>query len=99
MAALLIVNYNVTDRALLDEYREEAVPLLLGPGRGIPVAISAATVDLNEGTPAGTDTVLLRYDSVEAAQAAFRSEAYQKALKKRFDATEPRIGLIVETLD
>ncbi|ETW98421.1 MAG: hypothetical protein ETSY1_18845 [Candidatus Entotheonella factor] len=99
MAALMIINYDVFDRAALDAYRAVAAPILVGPSLGTAVAISGATVDLGEGHAAGSDTVVLRYESVEAAEAAYRSEAYQAVLPDRLNATTPKIALIVETLD
>ena len=99
MAALMIINYTVTDRAALDAYRAEARPLLVGPGLGEAVAISDATIDLGEGTAAGSDTVVLRYETVEAAEAAYRTAAYKPLLQRRLDATEPIVAFIVETLD
>ena len=99
MGALLIVNYDTTDREALDKYREAALPLLVGPGLGQAVAVSSTTVDLNEGTPAGKDTVVLRFSSVESAQAAFSSDEYLRVLPDRLNATIPKIAFIVETLD
>lgn len=99
MAALMIINYDVTDRTALDKYRGAAAPVLVGPNLGSAVAISGATVDLGEGHSAGSDTVILRYESVEAAEAAYRSEAYQAVLPDRLNATTPKMALIVETLD
>ena len=99
MAALMIVNYDVSDRVALDAYRAAAVPLLVGPGLGSAVAISDTTIDLGEGNAAGRDTVVLRFESVAAAQAAYRSEAYQAILPDRLKATTPKIAFIVETLN
>ena len=99
MAALMIVNYDVSDRAALDAYRAAARPLLIGPNLGAAVAVSNATVDLGEGNAAGRDTVVLRFESVEAAEAAYQSGAYQAILPDRLNATTPKIAFIVETLD
>ena len=98
MPALLIVNYDVTDRDALAGYRDAAAPLLVGPGLSEAVAVSSETIDLREGTSAGTDTVVLKFDSVEAARRAFSSDAYQAIINQRLDATEPKIAFIVETL-
>ncbi len=98
MPALLIVNYDVKDRAALDGYRQAAGPLLVGPDLGEAFAISSDTVDLGEGTPAGKDTVVLKFASVEAAKAAWHSDAYQAVINQRLDATFPKIAFIVETL-
>ena len=61
--------------------------------------MSGDTVDLGEGPGAGSDTVVLRYDSVEAARAAYDAADYQAVLGQRLAATAPRFALIVETLD
>lgn len=99
MGALLIVNYNVTNRELLEEYRSAAGPILVGEGKADVVAISDQTVDLAEGAAAGADTVVLRFSSIEAAQAVWQSDEYQAIIRKRLDATAPKIALIVPTAD
>ncbi len=99
MAALMILNYGVTDRDALNRYRAAAGPILLGPGLATPVAISDRTVDLGEGASAGSDTVVLRFESVESARAAYESDEYQAVLGDRLRATTPKFSLIVETID
>ncbi|MHC4846194.1 MAG: DUF1330 domain-containing protein [Planctomycetota bacterium] len=98
MPALMILNYDVTDRNRLDAYRQAARPVLIDDGGAEPLAISDATIDLGEAAPSGTDTVVLRFDSVEAARDAYDSGAYRAALADRLAATEPRFSVIVETL-
>ncbi len=103
MAALMILNYGVTDRDALNRYRAAAGPLLVGPGLATPVAMSDRTVDLGEGVgegaSAGSDTVVLRFESVEAARAAYDSDEYQAVLGDRLRASTPKFSLIVETID
>jgi uncharacterized protein (DUF1330 family) len=99
MGALLVVNYDVNDQTMLGEYRPVAGPLLVGEALGQVITISSDTVDLAEGTPAGSDTVVLRFASVEAAQAARQSDAYQAIINKRLNATTPKIAFIVPTMD
>ncbi len=43
--------------------------------------------------------MVLRYETVEAAEAAYRAAAYKPLLQRRLDATEPTVAFIVETLD
>ena len=43
--------------------------------------------------------VVLHFPSVEAAQAVWQSDDYQAVIKKRLDATAPKIALIVPTAD
>ncbi len=99
MAALMIVNYDVTDRDALNRYRAAAVPILIRPDLATPVAMSDRTIDLGEGAPPGSDTVVLRFESVDAARAAYESDEYQAVLGDRLRATTPKFSLIVETID
>jgi uncharacterized protein (DUF1330 family) len=97
--ALLILNYDMHDEAALMAYREVAGPMLTGPGKGERVATTAETVDLDEGGPVGTHTVVLRFPTVEAAQQAYDAAEYQAVIGDRLAATTPRISMIVPTLD
>ena len=78
MSAYWISLYvEVTDEAKLKAYAELAGPALTGAGgtflaRGLP----EATYEAGQATR----SVLIRFDSVEAAQAAHDSPAYQEAL-------------------
>ena len=99
MAALLIINYNVTDPEALSRYRQAAVPALIGPAKGTLRATTDQTVDLGEGNGAGTDTVILEFSTVEAAQQAFDSNEYQAIVGDRLAATEPKHATIVPTLE
>jgi len=97
MAAFLVINYDVTDAEALDVYRQKAIPVLAGPGRGAPRVIADETIDLGEGNGVGTDTVILEFPSVQAAQEAFDSDAYQNIVEDRLGATVPRFAMIVPT--
>ena len=99
MPALMILNYDVTDRDALNKYRAAARPILIAPGRATRVAMSDRTIDLGEGPPAGSDTVVLRFSSVQAARAAYESTEYQAVLPDRLRSTTPKTSLIVETVD
>lgn len=99
MPALLILNYDVHDEAALMAYRQVAGPMLTGPSKGERVATTADTVDLGEGGPAGTHTVVLRFASVEAARQAYDAAEYQAVIGDRIAATTPRVSMIVPTLD
>ena len=78
MSAYWISLYvEITDEAKLSAYAELAGPALTGAGgtflaRGLPEATYEAGQE--------TRSVLIRFDSVEAAQAAHDSPAYQEAL-------------------
>lgn len=99
MAALLIINYDMTDPERLDAYRAPALAALVGPDRGSPAAVTDNTVDLGEGGGAGATTVILGFSSVEAAEIAFGSDAYQAVVGERLAATNPRFAVIVPTLE
>jgi uncharacterized protein (DUF1330 family) len=78
MSAYWISLYvEITDETKLKAYAELAGPALTGAGgtflaRGLPEATYEAGQE--------TRSVLVRFDSVEAAQAAHDSPAYQEAL-------------------
>jgi uncharacterized protein (DUF1330 family) len=100
MPALLILNYDVTSEAALQAYRAAAAPVLLGPGRGELLA-SARGVEFlpAEGAPLGTHTVVLRFPDVETARATYHAEAYRPLLEARLQATTPRFGMILPTVE
>ena len=99
MGALLILNYDVRDEDALLAYREVAGPMLTGGGRAERLATTVETVDLGEGGPVGTHTVVLRFPSVAAAREAYDSQEYQAVIGDRIRATTPRVSMIVPTLD
>lgn len=94
MAAYLIVNFDVDDVDAYKEYQRGAVPSL---GIGESAKLVAYDTDTNqvEGENAGHQTVVLEYPSMEAATAAYESEAYQEVLPVRFQATSKHFGLLV----
>ncbi|MFZ9041315.1 MAG: DUF1330 domain-containing protein [Ilumatobacteraceae bacterium] len=97
MAALIIVNYDVVDPEGMEAYRAVARPALADRGSRALVNTSS-TIDLGEGPGAGGNTVVLRFDSIDAARAAWFSEDYQAALPLRLAAIAPRSAVLVETL-
>ena len=99
MAALVILNYDLSDRDGLGVYRDAAGPVLLGPDAGQVLAMSNATVNLPEGEPAGTETVILRFPSVDRAREVLASDAYQAIVGLRHRSTVPRAAFIVPVDD
>lgn len=97
MAALIIVNYDVDDAEALGEYRKVAGPILRDRGSAALVN-TAETIDLGEGAGAGHQTVVLRFDDIAAARAAWESDDYRAALPMRLAATTPKSAIMVETL-
>ena len=96
MPALLILNYDVHDAGRLAAYREVAGPLLAAAGAR--VVTTTGTVDLGEGAPAGTHTVVWRFPDLEAARAVYDSDAYQAVLGDRLAASTPKLAVLVETV-
>jgi uncharacterized protein (DUF1330 family) len=86
MAAYFIAQYVVNDPALYAEYSQGAGPTIAASGGElVSFDIAAETI---EGTPPGPQTVILKFETPEAAKAWYESEAYQKVVSKRLAATE-----------
>jgi uncharacterized protein (DUF1330 family) len=85
MAAYFIAQYVVHDPKLYREYQAAATPTIqAGGGELVAFDVAAETV---EGTPPGPQTVILKFESAEAAKAWYKSPAYQAAVGKRLAAT------------
>ena len=85
MAAYFIAQYVVRDPKLYREYQVAAGPTIQECGGEVVVFdVAAETI---EGTPPGPHTVVLKFDSTEAAQAWYGSPGYQAAVGKRLAAT------------
>ena len=74
----VVVYRSVSDEAKLAKYAELALPAIEAAGgkfiaRGVPLAIKEAGEF--------TRTVVIEWDSLEAAQDAYDGDAYQKALE------------------
>ena len=86
MPAYFIAQYVVTDPKLFREYQAGAGPTLQAGGAElIAFDVAAETI---EGTPPGPQTVILKFESPEAAKAWYRSPAYQAVVGKRLAATK-----------
>jgi uncharacterized protein (DUF1330 family) len=85
MAAYFIAQYVVNDRKLYREYQAAAGPTIQAAG-GEVVAFDVAAETI-EGTPPGPQTVILKFESTEAAKAWYQSPAYQAVVGKRLAAT------------
>jgi uncharacterized protein (DUF1330 family) len=86
MAAYFIAQYVVNDPKLYREYQAAAAPTIQASG-GKVVAFDVAAETI-EGTPPGPHTVIIRFDSTEAARAWYESPGYQAAVDKRLAATD-----------
>ncbi len=80
----VIFTEDIHDEAKMNEYSAKAVPTLFGSGATILSVSTAPTV--LEGQWHGTQTVVLEFESVEAAQAWYDSDAYAEAKPIRFEA-------------
>ena len=85
MAAYFIAQYVVNDRKLYREYQAAAGPTIQAAG-GEVVAFDVAAETI-EGTPPGPQTVIVKFDSTEAAKAWYKSPEYQAVVGKRLAAT------------
>jgi len=85
MAAYFIAQYVVNDPKLYREYQIDAGTTIQQSG-GELVAFDVAAETI-EGTPPGPQTVIVKFESPEAAKAWYESPAYQAVVGKRLAAT------------
>ena len=85
MAAYFIAQYVVNDPKLYREYQMAAAQTIQASG-GEVVAFDVAAETI-EGTPPGPQTVIVKFESVDAAKAWYQSPAYQAVVGKRLAAT------------
>src|SRR5262247_3297951 len=86
MAAYFIAQYVVKDPKLYREYQAAAGPTIQASG-GEVIAFDVAAETI-EGTPPGPQTVILKFESTEAAKAWYESPAYHAVVGKRLAATQ-----------
>lgn len=98
MSAYLVVNYQVDDAEAYKAYQGGAGPALKIGAEGAVLALDPATTQL-EGEGAGSQTVILRYDSVEQAKEIYESGAYQEVLPVRLGATSKHFAVLVNGVD
>jgi uncharacterized protein (DUF1330 family) len=93
MPAYLIVNYNIENSEQYGEYSAAAGPILkIGEVSQI-LAIDPKSEKL-EGTP-GNQTIILSFDSMEAAREIYESGEYQKLIPIRKAATSNHFAVLV----
>ncbi len=86
MAAYFIAQYVVKNPDLYREYQAGAGPTIQASGAElVSFDVAAETV---EGTPPGPQTVIIKFESTEAAKAWYNSDEYQAVVGKRLEATE-----------
>jgi uncharacterized protein (DUF1330 family) len=81
-----IAQYVVNDPKLYREYQAAAAPTIAASG-GEVVCFDVAAETI-EGSPPGPQTVIVKFESAEAAKAWYDSPDYQVAAKKRLAATD-----------
>jgi len=86
VATYFIAQYVVNDPKLYGEYQAAAAKTIAASG-GEVVSFDVAAETI-EGTPPGPQTVIVKFESTEAAKAWYDSPEYQAALAKRLEATE-----------
>ncbi len=86
MAAYFIAQYVVNDPKLYREYQAGAAPTIRASG-GEVVAFDVAAETI-EGTPPGSQTVIIKFESTDAAKAWYQSPEYQAVVGKRLAATK-----------
>ena len=85
MAAFFIAQYRVNDPNLYAEYSAGAGPTLAKYGAEL-VALDVAAETI-EGEPPGGQTVIIKFESTEAAKKWYHSDDYQAVVGKRLAAT------------
>lgn len=87
-----IVTEEVTDEEGMGAYSAKAIPTILGAGANVLAAGPVAEV--TEGEWHGTQTIVLEFESVEAAQAWYHSAEYQEAVTLRQAAANCNFAII-----
>jgi uncharacterized protein (DUF1330 family) len=88
----VIFTEDIRDRAEIDAYAQVAVPTILAAGGRI-IALDDAP-DSIEGSWHGTRTVILEFDSVDAARAWYNSSEYQAHAPRRHAAADSNAVIV-----
>jgi uncharacterized protein (DUF1330 family) len=95
MSAYVIVEVNVTDAKLYDEYKK-LVPATVEKYGG-RFAVRGGAVESKEGGWAPTRVVVLEFPSMEKARAWYHSPEYAPALALRHKAANAKLILVEGT--
>ena len=90
MSAYLVYSYTVTDPDAYQDYPPAAMPTLAG--HDVEVLVADYESEPKEGSPPPV-TVVLRFESKEAARAWYDSDAYQAIKHHRTENTEGSVVL------
>lgn len=91
MAAYIIFTEDVTNPEALQAYAGKAVPTVLQYG-GVP-RIAGGASEVLEGEWHGQQTVMIEFESVEAAQAWYNSPEYQAVIGERHAAASSNAAI------
>ncbi|MEO3783633.1 DUF1330 domain-containing protein [Actinocorallia sp. B10E7] len=90
--AYVIVTEDIKDEEGMEAYGKAALPSIMQSGASI-LAFDSQPQAL-EGEWHGTRTVVLEFESAEAARAWYESEEYQKAKELRLAAADSNVAII-----
>jgi uncharacterized protein (DUF1330 family) len=90
MSAYLVYSYTVTNPEEYQAYPPAAMPTLAG--HDVEVLVADYESEAKEGSPAPV-TVILRFESKDAALAWYESSEYQAILHHRTDNTDGFVAL------
>ena len=91
MSAYLVFSYTKTDPDAYEAYPPAAIPTFAG--HDVEVLVADFASEAKEGSPAPVVTVVMRFESKEAANAWYESESYQAIKHLRTDSTEGSVVL------
>jgi uncharacterized protein (DUF1330 family) len=92
MSAYVVVQESVTDQAMFDAYRKDVMPTIAAHGGRFIVRGGAMTV--LEGEWPLPRLVILEFPSRQAAEAWYRSPAYQKILPLRLKSCTGNLVIV-----
>ena len=81
----------IHDQEALDAYAAAATPSVVAAG-GVPVVVGPPT-EVVEVEWHGDTTIILEFESVEAATAWYRSDAYQQVAPRRHGAATSNVAI------
>ena len=97
MAAFLIVNYNVDDAEGYGAYQQGAMGALRIGSECQVRALDGATETI-EGPGAGSQTVILEFESKDKAREIYESGEYQAIVGQRHAATSNHFAILIDTM-
>ena len=87
-----IITEDIKDEDGINAYSGKAVPTILQSG-GKPIIVER-NAELLEGTWHGTQTIVVEFDSVDAARAWYNSDAYQAVIGERHAAADSNAVIV-----